>query len=90
MGAGIVGWEIVTSAVTDSSDKTVTVTCAGVGNSILGGGYRVQAGSSSDLAKVSVVQNYPSGATTWTVQAVETAAISGDWTLTVYGSCGVA
>jgi hypothetical protein len=90
MGAGIVGWEIVTTTITNSNDKTVTATCASPGNSILGGGYRVQASSASDLGKVTVVANYPSGATTWTVQAVETASIAGNWTLTVYGSCGVA
>lgn len=90
MGAGIVGWEVVTTTVTNSNDKTVTAVCAAPGNSILGGGYRVQAGSSSDLAKISVVANFPSGVTSWSVQAVESAAISGNWSLTVYGACGVA
>jgi hypothetical protein len=90
MGAGIVGWEVVTNTVTNSSDKTVNATCDTPGNSVLGGGYRVQAGSASDLAKITVVANYPSGATTWTVQAVETASVAGNWSLTVYGACGVA
>jgi hypothetical protein len=90
MGAGIVGWEIVTSALTDSADKTVTVSCAGASNSILGGGYRVTAASASDRQKITVIQNYPSGPTSWTVMAVETAAIAVNWTLDVYAVCGVA
>lgn len=90
MGAGIVGWQIITTTQTDSADKTLTVTCTNAGSSILGGGYRVQASSNSDLQKISVVQNYPSGNTTWTVQAIEVQAIPTGWTLTTYAVCGVA
>jgi hypothetical protein len=64
------------------------VSCTGLLNRVLGGGYQVSAGGSE--SKVSVVQSYPSGLTTWTVQAVETAGIPGNWTLTAYAICGVA
>jgi hypothetical protein len=90
MGAGIVGWQIVTHTTTDSADKIVTVTCTDPNDSILGGGYQVTAGSSSDRQKLSVVQNYPSSNTQWTVQAVETASVASNWTLTSYAVCGVA
>jgi hypothetical protein len=91
MGAGIVGWEIVNSnSLTDSNDKTLTVTCQGANNSILGGGYQVTTVSNSDRQKVSVVQNYPSGGTQWTVQALEAQPISNNWTLIAYAVCGVA
>jgi hypothetical protein len=90
MGAGIVGWEIVTETVTDSNDKAVTVACQGANNSILGGGYQVTAASASDRQKVAVVQSYPSAVTMWTVMALESQPISGNWTLVAYAVCGVA
>lgn len=82
------GWEIVTNSQTDSADKTVSVSCAGIGNKVLGGGYQVSAGGNE--SKVSVVQNYPSAQTTWTVQAVENVGIAGSWTLSAYAVCGTA
>jgi hypothetical protein len=89
-GQGIVGWEIVSTSATDSDDKTLTVTCAGPGNSVLGGGFRVTAQTASDRQKLSVIQNYPSANTTWTVMAVETVTVNNTWTLDVYAVCGVA
>jgi hypothetical protein len=89
MGAGIVGWEIVSASSTNSADKTLAVTCSNPGTSILGGGYAVTA-SSPDDQKISVIQNYPSATTTWTVRAIETTSIPASWTLAAYAVCGVA
>jgi hypothetical protein len=66
----------VKASQTSSADKSLTVTCAGPGDSILGGGYAVTAGSPDDQ-KISVIQSYPSAVASWTVRAVETAAIPG-------------
>jgi hypothetical protein len=40
MGAGIVGWQIITTSQVNSADKILTVTCTNPGSSILGGGLR--------------------------------------------------
>jgi hypothetical protein len=56
----------------------------------MSGGYRVSASSGSDVAKVAVVENYPSGGSQWTIRAVETSQIPGNWTLTAYVICASA
>jgi len=66
------------------------VACAGVNNSILGGGYQISGVGSPDVQKLTVVQNYPSNQTHWTVQAVEAQPVGSSWTLTAYAVCGVA
>ncbi len=53
----------------------------------MGGGYTLSVAGSD---KVAVIQNYPSSATTWRVQAIETSNVSTDWTLTAYVVCAIA
>jgi hypothetical protein len=53
----------------------------------MGGGYSLSVAGSD---KVAVVQNYPASATSWTVQAIETSNVAGDWTLTAYVVCAIA
>jgi hypothetical protein len=53
----------------------------------MGGGY-TQSASGAD--KVAVIQNAPSSANSWTVQAVETSNVAGNWTLTAYAVCAIA
>ena len=89
IGGGIIGWEIISSSQTSSADKTLTVTCSDPSTSILGGGHSVIAGSPDDQ-KISVIQSYPSGTTTWTVRAIETTSVPTAWTLQAYAVCGVA
>jgi hypothetical protein len=53
----------------------------------MGGGYTLSVAGSD---KVAVIQNYPASATSWTVQAIETSNVSGNWTLSAYVICAVA
>ena len=53
----------------------------------MGGGYTLSVAGSD---KVAVVQNYPASATSWTVQAIETSNVAGNWTLTAYAVCAIA
>jgi hypothetical protein len=76
--------------VTNSSDKTITVSCTGAQNKVLGGGYQISGVAGADLQRLSVLQSYPSGATSWTVQGVETSPVNTSWTLTAYAVCGAA
>jgi hypothetical protein len=73
--------------LTDSSDKTITLSCTGPLQKVLGGGYSLSVAGSD---KVAVVQNYPASATSWTVQAIETSNVAGNWTLTAYAVCAIA
>lgn len=88
--AGVSGLETNSSSTTNSSDKSITVACATPSKSAMSGGYRVSASSGSDVAKVAVVENYPSGGNQWTIRAVETSQIPGNWTLTAYIICASA
>jgi hypothetical protein len=55
----------------------------------MGGGYTLSAGS--DTNKISIVQNYPSSQTTWTVEAIESqGGANSNWTLTAYAVCAIA
>jgi hypothetical protein len=83
----VLGWETVTGAQTNSADKTITLSCSGLLRKVISGGYTLSVAGSD---KVAIVQNYPSGATSWTVQAIETSNVSTDWTLTAYMVCAIA
>jgi len=80
---GVSGWEKKTSTLTNSSDKTVTVTCS-ADKKVLGGG-----GTVTSVNNVYLYENYPSADNTWTVSA-HRASGSGSWTLTVYAICASA
>jgi hypothetical protein len=63
------------------------LSCTGPLRKVMGGGYSLSVAGSD---KVAVVQNYPVSATSWTVQAIETSNVAGDWTLTAYVVCAIA
>lgn len=84
------GWETTSTTVTDSIDKTVSVTCPTAGKKVLGGGFQMSAASASDLGKLMPVESYPSAAGQWTAKAIEASPVASGWTLTVYIICGSA
>ena len=64
------------------------MTCPTPGKMALGGGFQLSAASSSDLSKIADLESYPSAVNQWTAKAVETSAVTGTWTLSVYIICG--
>ncbi len=84
------GWETTSTSITNSSDKTITLSCPSAGKKVLSGGYEISAASGSDVAKVAAVENYPSSSTEWRVKGIETSNIAGNWTLTVHVICATA
>ena len=82
--------EVVSNSVTDSNDKTITVSCTAGPNKVLGGGYRLSGIGGTDARKIVVATAYPSSPTTWTLEAYESANVTASWTLTAYAICGVA
>jgi hypothetical protein len=84
---GVSGYVLATgtSGSNNTSEKTVTATCA-AGRSVLGGGYAtvgLRAGSSG----VVVYADGPSSATAWTVRVREIQAGTPTWTLNVTAIC---
>jgi hypothetical protein len=71
-----------TSASNSTTPKTVTASC-NAGEGVLGGGGLV----TNPGGSVSIVGNYPSSATAWTVDAIETDNYNANWSITAYAIC---
>jgi len=74
-----------TSGANNTSEKTVTATCA-AGTNVLGGGFSTT-GLTAGSSGVVVYQDGPSSTTAWTVRAREIQTGSPTWTLNVTAIC---
>ncbi len=84
---GVSGYALATgtSGSNNTSEKTVTATCA-AGKSVLGGGYAT-VGLTAGSSGVVVYQDGPSSTTAWTVRVREIQTGTPTWTLNVTAIC---
>jgi hypothetical protein len=68
------------TSVSDSNNKSISVSCTG-GRNVVGGGFV------SSHASVGAQASYPSNATTWTVDGAEFQNTNTVWTITAYAIC---
>jgi hypothetical protein len=85
--SGLNGLETVTaaSAQDSSSPKVVVVNCS-AGKRVVGGAARAT-GTAATNGDVAVTEFYPSGASQWTVRALEPTNVGGPWMLTAQAFC---
>jgi hypothetical protein len=82
---GVSAEELVTADSSSNSNtvKNRSVSCPS-GKKVIGGGAAVNVTSNS----LAITRSFPSGdLTTWTAEAQETAAVAGNWKVTVYAIC---